>query len=119
MRLIDADHLKQWIISRWEESPTTQYPLRAVDILNQIDRELTYDADKAIRGAYKHGKSKGIKRGMAMAQRMKGRWIHDGCDIPHGVDWMHCSVCGRREPHVPAAMTNYCPGCGADMRETE
>jgi len=55
----------------------------------------------------------------AQPQRMKGRWIHDGYDIPHGVDWMHCSVCGRREPHVPAAMTNYCPGCGADMRETE
>lgn len=50
-------------------------------------------------------------------QRMRGKWIHDGCDIPHGVDWMHCSVCGRREPHVPAAMTNYCPNCGADMRE--
>jgi hypothetical protein len=52
-------------------------------------------------------------------QRMKGRWIHDGCDIPHGVDWMHCSVCGRREPYVPAAMTNFCPNCGADMRQGE
>lgn len=52
-------------------------------------------------------------------QRMRGKWIHDGCDIPHGVDWMHCSVCGRREPHVPAAMTNFCSNCGADMRRTE
>lgn len=49
-------------------------------------------------------------------QRIKGKWIHDGYDIPHGVDWMHCSVCGRREPHVPAAMTNFCPTCGSDMR---
>ena len=63
-----------------------------------------------------------IDRFMAFASaqteiiRCKGKWIHDGCDIPHGVDWMHCSVCGRREPHVPAAMTNYCPYCGADMR---
>ena len=69
MRLIDADHLKQWIIARWEESPTTPYPLKAVEILNQIDREYAYDADKAIRDAYKHGKSKGIKRGIAMARR--------------------------------------------------
>lgn len=45
----------------------------------------------------------------------KGRWIHDGYDHPHGVDWMHCSECGRREPYVPAAMTNYCPTCGAKM----
>lgn len=44
-----------------------------------------------------------------------GRWIHDGYDHPHGVDWMHCSECGRREPHVPAAMTDYCPNCGAKM----
>ena len=52
-----------------------------------------------------------------LPQRTKGRWIHDGYDIPHGVDWMHCSVCGRREPHVPAAMTNFCPDCGAWMSE--
>lgn len=44
-----------------------------------------------------------------------GKWIHDGYDIPHGVDWMHCSVCGQREPYVPAAMTNYCTNCGARM----
>lgn len=50
-------------------------------------------------------------------ERKTGRWIHDGYDHPHGVDWMHCSNCGRREPHVPAAMTNYCPSCGADMRD--
>ena len=52
----------------------------------------------------------------AQPQRIKGRWIHDGYDISHGVDWMHCSVCGQREPYVPAAMTNYCPTCGADLR---
>lgn len=44
-----------------------------------------------------------------------GKWVHDGYDIPHGVDWMHCSECGNREPYVPAAMTNYCPNCGAKM----
>lgn len=69
MRLIDGDHLKRWIMLRWEESPDTQYPLKAVDILEQIDREHAYDVDKAIRDAYKHGKSKGIKRGLAMARR--------------------------------------------------
>lgn len=52
-------------------------------------------------------------------QQIKGRWIHDGYDIPHGVDWMHCSICGRREPYVPAAMTNYCPDCGHEMRGVE
>lgn len=44
-----------------------------------------------------------------------GKWVHDGYDIPHGVDWMHCTNCGNKEPNVPAAMTNYCPDCGAKM----
>lgn len=44
-----------------------------------------------------------------------GHWIHDGLDIPHGVDWMHCSECGKRDKYCPAAMTNYCPNCGAKM----
>lgn len=57
-----------------------------------------------------------IENAPTIEERKKGKWIHDGYDIPHGVDWMHCSVCGRREPHVPAAMTNFCPNCGADMR---
>lgn len=120
MRAIDGEHLKRWILTRWEETdPTSEYPLRAIEVINQIDRESEYlNINKAVKDAYKHGKSKGIKRGLAMAQRMKGRWIHDGYDIPHGVDWMHCSVCGRREPYVPAAMTNYCPTCGTEM-ETE
>lgn len=47
--------------------------------------------------------------------RKKGKWIHDGYDIPHGVDWMHCSACGRRDVYCPAAKTNYCPDCGAKM----
>jgi len=44
-----------------------------------------------------------------------GHWIHDGLDIPHGVDWMRCSECGKRDKYCPATMTNYCPNCGAKM----
>lgn len=44
-----------------------------------------------------------------------GRWIHDGYDNPHGVDWMHCSECGSRDVFCPAAMTSFCPNCGARM----
>ena len=51
--------------------------------------------------------------------RKTGKWIHDGYDHPYGVDWMHCSECGKRDAYVPAAMTNYCPNCGADMTEGE
>ena len=110
MRMIDGDHLKQWIIARWEESPTTPYPLKAVEILKQIDREYAYDADKAIRDAYKHGKSKGIKKGLAMAQRIKAHWVDTGRTLR----W-ECSNCGRRDNHI----YNYCPDCGAQMRNNK
>ncbi len=44
-----------------------------------------------------------------------GRWEHDGYDFPHGNDWVHCSVCGKRGINVPADLTPYCPNCGAKM----
>ena len=44
MRLIDADHLRRWMIARWQESdPYTDRPFRADEILAQIDRELSID----------------------------------------------------------------------------
>ena len=49
-------------------------------------------------------------------ERKTGKWIHDGYDFPHGVDWIHCSVCGKCGINVPADLTNFCPNCGADMR---
>lgn len=52
----------------------------------------------------------------AQPERKTGRWVHDGYDYPHGNDWIHCSVCGKRGINVPADLTNYCPNCGADMR---
>lgn len=52
----------------------------------------------------------------AEPKQKTGKWIHDGKDFPHGNDWIHCSVCGKRGINVPADLTNYCPNCGADMR---
>lgn len=52
-------------------------------------------------------------------ERKTGKWIHDGYDFPHGNDWIHCSECGKRGINAPADLTNFCPNCGADMREGE
>lgn len=48
-----------------------------------------------------------------------GRWKHDGYDFPHGNDWVHCSVCGKRGINAPADLTPYCPHCGAIMDKEE
>ncbi len=52
-----------------------------------------------------------------IAEPRKGKWIHDGYDFPHGNDWIHCSICGKRGINVPANLTNFCPNCGFPMSE--
>lgn len=42
-----------------------------------------------------------------------GRWIHDGHRIEGGIDWCHCSECGKSDNFC--ARTNYRPNCGAKM----
>ena len=44
----------------------------------------------------------------------RGEWVHDGSD------WKYrflCSVCGYKL--MGENPTNYCPNCGADMKEDE
>lgn len=63
---------------------------------------------------------KGLKQlPSVQPEQTKGKWIHDGYDFPHGIDWIHCSICGKKGINVPADLTNFCPNCGADMRETD
>lgn len=48
-----------------------------------------------------------------VAPVVHGRWIHDGRRIKGGIDWCHCSECGRSDNFC--ARTSYCPNCGAKM----
>jgi len=48
-----------------------------------------------------------------VAPVVHGRWIHDGRRIESGIDWCHCSECGKSDNFC--ARTNYCPHCGAKM----
>lgn len=52
-----------------------------------------------------------------VAPVVHGRWIHDGQRINGGIDWCHCSECGKSDNFC--ARTNYCPNCGAKMDEKE
>ena len=46
----------------------------------------------------------------------KGKWIYDSEAYPLGNPYGHydCNRCGESVPHK----TNFCPNCGADMRES-
>jgi len=48
-------------------------------------------------------------------ERKKGKWEYDDEAFPGGNPYGHydCDQCGESVPHK----TNYCPNCGADMRE--
>ena len=48
-----------------------------------------------------------------VAPVVHGRWIHDGRRVESGIDWCHCSECGKSDNFC--ARTNYCPNCGAKM----
>lgn len=52
-----------------------------------------------------------------MAERIKGKWLVRGdcCTT-----WLKCSVCRNPSPQDEdqnSIATNFCPKCGADMRE--
>lgn len=48
---------------------------------------------------------------------VRGRWMYD-CERTMGDGWTyrqyHCTECGRQEI---GGLQNFCPNCGADMRE--
>ena len=48
-----------------------------------------------------------------VAPVVHGRWVHDGGRVENGIDWCHCSECGKSDNFC--ARTNYCPNCGAKM----
>ena len=43
-----------------------------------------------------------------------GRFVHDGPRFAGGVDWWHCSSCGRLVSGVETRF-DYCSHCGAKM----
>ena len=82
--------------------------LDAVKDLPSAQPDLSEYSDKLWRNAYERGK--------AEAQRKNGMWIEHN---PH--KWglgivFECSKCGEK---IDCEPSNFCPNCGADMREPE
>ena len=49
-----------------------------------------------------------------VAPVVHGYFVHDGPRFSGGVDWWHCSSCGRLASGVETKF-DYCPFCGAKM----
>lgn len=53
-----------------------------------------------------------------VAPVVHGRFVYDGPRFAGGVDWWHCSNCGRLASGVEKRF-DYCPNCGARMDDNE
>lgn len=49
-----------------------------------------------------------------VAPVVHGRFVHDGQLYVGGIDWFHCSSCGRLVAGAEERF-DYCPWCGARM----
>ena len=101
-RLIDADKLQKAIPS--EED-------------NITGMGMTYDERKAYNDGIDEQWKKIVNAPTIEPERKKGKWIpHEGSKFV-GFPYMHyeCSECRVFEP----TETNFCPNCGADMRQRE
>ena len=81
---------------------------------------------KPYREGYQTGFNEGYQAGFKDAQpeRKRGKWIYS--EDEYGVDGYHCDKCGFFVPwdYVHKFINyiedyNYCPNCGADMREVQ
>lgn len=49
---------------------------------------------------------------------VRGRWEETGSFSDEMIDWVRCSNCGEEAP-VFTDNYDFCPNCGADMRESK
>lgn len=88
MRLIDADTLQKRFFG--------EILMEVVDA-EDIDNAPTIDAKPVVRGHWINEK--------VMVKGYKAKYCYD------------CSVCGKSTGYEYFPISNYCPSCGANMRE--
>lgn len=79
------------------------------DMIEDVD----FDHTDSITFYTKHGKE------VEFVKRKTGKWIYDGYDKLHSIDWCHCSVCGNPEDakgvYACVRISPYCSRCGSKM----
>lgn len=124
MRLIDADALKSYI-DCGHLRPPTEVCFSELDVCNMIDKQPTIETIQSV-GRYEKAmqklqemprylngiKAKQIKR--VLFEAAQGEWIYKTNDESVCEEW-ECSKCGNWN----FVKTDFCPHCGADMRERE
>lgn len=112
-RLIDAESL-------WKAISNVGFP--ALNRNGYIDRQCVYELIKKAPTVplpdFKEGYKQAIIDGKTNFSRPKGKWIktNDYVTCAYGcIDYVKCSCCKNDSLEEG----DYCPNCGADMREAD
>lgn len=76
-------------------------------------RQAMWERDIALKQLSEIGKGLGEKMD-DVAPVVHGKFVQDGPRFRGGVDWWHCSNCGKLVSGVEARY-KFCPECGAKM----
>jgi hypothetical protein len=128
MRLIDADALDS-VLEEFERrykksffkisanaiklTRTIVFVMRTADAVSRgVHERTSWERDVAIEQLESYGVSLGEKADVAKVKH--GEWVvcGDGEYVP-----FICSACGKTTSWYHKQTANYCPNCGADMRE--
>lgn len=102
-RLIDADELANKVADLYTEGEEATEADKVVnDVIDLID-----DAPTVLHDNYSMGYQDGVKK--VLSERPQGEWLEDSGNIA-------CSHCHTIWLY---RKTDFCPHCGADMREAE
>jgi len=74
------------------------------------------DVNTSIKQAFEKGFRIGVKKGANM-NRPQGKWVNVKISIS-GDSSAECSLCGAVVHNNFSNTINFCPNCGADMRES-
>lgn len=103
MRLIDADVLverwKRLASVSWNETIVTSWSYAYEEIISEIEEEPTIEAEQV-----RHGEWIIKERGVYLT---KGNYV------------VKCNKCGHTRAGYYTEPLNYCPNCGAKMKEVE
>lgn len=105
MRPVDADALK--------EEVNKKKVVGRFNVLSLIDAAQTIPLPD-----FKEGYCQAILDGKTNYSRPRGKWTDLSTDGRH-TGWIACSVCGQEPPSESNLRTDFCPNCGADLREDD
>ena len=119
MRLIDANELKKALNTEFEDH-LLYFPFAFKDLIDNtptikrprlIINDISDEDIKKFTFIWQRATSKGI---LLEADRPHGKWVSNHSPFSFMNCGRSCSICGK----TVEFSENFCPNCGADMRES-